>query len=146
MDDICNGIGYDPMNVRERRKVYNILVYWRKRAILFWEVLDGDGKLKGDFKQMWDSFINHYNAQYDAYYFLYDWRAQTYFQPTYMEKERMSQKRVTKQLFGIRTVLEEMATYGENLLATGRKPVDALKEAERFGMKYITDGRYKSES
>lgn len=146
LDNIIMGIEYDPENRHHRTKVYNVIAYWRRKSKDVWEWLIESGKIQPQkFAEMWGVFLNSYNRNYRAFYLLYDREEKAYFQPRFTEKEIADQKRVYRHAKSLQTILNEMGIFGETLLATGRPVKEALREADKYTRKYITDHTYEKE-
>ncbi|VUT24974.1 MAG: hypothetical protein MOIL_00787 [Candidatus Methanolliviera sp. GoM_oil] len=144
LDDLIMAIEYDPDDRHDRIKVYNVIAYWREKAKDVWDYLVEAGKIPdGKFAERWKNFLDYYNENYSAFYLLYDSSPKAYFQPDFSEKESLDQIRIRKHAKALKTVLEEMGIFDEELLVTGGSIREAMQATKEFTKKYITDSTYK---
>lgn len=137
-DQLCGGIGHDPMIVRERNKVYfDVILYWRKKASVYWDELERKGALKGNRLEKWKIFLWNYNEIWRAFFFLYDRKQNAYYQPNLVEKEVLDYRRLERQIIGIGSVAGEMKEFDEVILLTGKPARELLEDADKIRMKYL---------
>lgn len=136
VDEICTKLGID---VSEKTKIYHCLVYWRKKFAEFYDVLNTKGVLQGDPYQKWLLAVKDFEAMYGIQPLFYDKERKEYFVPNFHEKEEISKQRIIHWVKSGKSVMDEMATFEETFVLTGKNPLEITGDLKMITEK-ILDG------
>jgi len=135
-------LGYNPDSRHDTTMVYqDVILYWRKKALEYYNVLKKLGFLNVNHYEAWDIFLYNYN-QSDAYVFLFDDERSSYIQPDMIKLERMDRSRIKKQWDGILNVMDEMKVEDALFLTDGVQcPVAELEQAGKKFDGLLSEGK-----
>lgn len=121
IDEVCEIIGID---IQEKVKVYNCLMYVRRKFNEYYQELDSKGILIGDNNAKYIQALDAFEKSWGIFPLFFDNEAHEYITPQILpRKEQIDHKRANKHLKALVTIHTEMETFGERFI-TGKTPAE----------------------
>lgn len=120
-------------------KLYQCVLYWRRKFKEYYEASDKVGILQGDSYQKWLIALTNFERHWDIQPFYYDRGMEQYYVPNLADKEEISRQRLVHWIKSGQTVVSEMAVFGEKMVLTGKKPDEIFGDLKMIEEK-IMDG------
>ena len=123
----------------DSQRLYRCIARWRLQFQEFYDDEDKIGNLTGDKYERYAAALVTFKKQFDIQPFWYDRPSALYHVPQLAQKEIMSRKRIIRWIKSGQRVMQEMELFGEELVLTGKEPVEILRDLRLIEDK-IVDG------
>jgi hypothetical protein len=112
----------------DSQRIYRCIARWRLQFQEFYDDEDKIGNLTGDSSDKYATALERFEKEFDIQPFWYNRKGGVYYVPEFAQKEIMSGERMRRWIRSGQRVAYEMELFGEELVLTGKPPLEIIKD------------------